>query len=292
MYTVLLLSVALILVFVSKPSDRQSYHKAILAIFGMTYFIIWRFIAFYVDVFLLGESFKNIAFISLIVASVIISVLPWVTQIKQKPATALSFLFLISAFFSFAFEKDIKNHIAQWTGYFNQTAPVLNTILPTTDSKSFYLDAEGFSISIPETWKKKSNNSGLIYFEAQVENKKHIELRPSCFHNAETSMPEIITNILNHDKSNKLITDIQCFRQTEKLYACFIRSNGKFDNGAMEKWRWIVMDKNQRQNIELDIIFYSNDTGMRRTAEAVIHSIKYKHLPDPLPTCKSTIDWL
>lgn len=82
-----------------------------------------------------------------------------------------------------------------------------------------------------------------------------------------------------------------CFLSNSKLFTCFIRSHGNGANNTQEKWRWLVMDEIQRQNIELDFIFYSNYTQGRRDAEAIINSLVFKPLSSPLPVCASSIDW-
>ena len=63
----ILLISALILVYFIRPKDKQSYHKTILAIFGIAYFCIWRFLDYYFDIFTPVDMDKNTAFISLMV---------------------------------------------------------------------------------------------------------------------------------------------------------------------------------------------------------------------------------
>lgn len=291
MHIVLLIAAGMALAYFSRPKDKQSYQIAILAIIGFVYFCIWRFTDFYTDIFFADSNIKNISFFVLMLSAVLIGLLPWVRAISRNPAIALAGIFVISLVLTFAFENNIKSSVASWGGYFDNPASELTHSENQADSRQYHHETGGFTINVPENWQKKTHNSGLDYFELHGESKTHAELRPRCFHDTDISIPEIVDNIFYWDQTQEFTVEKNCFISSSNLYNCFIRSLGNGENNSLEKWRWLVMDKFQSQNIELDFIFYSNDAQSRRDAKAIINSLVFKPLTSPLPLCTSTIDW-
>jgi hypothetical protein len=291
MHTVLLIAAGLALAYFARPKDKQSYQMAILAIIGIAYFCIWRFADFYTDIFLVDNNIKNISFFLLMFSAVVIGLFPWVRAISRNHAYVLTGIFAICAVLTFSLEKNIKNTVAGWGGYFDDPASELRHSVNQTSTQIYHHESGGFTINIPDNWQKKKHDSGLDYFELQIENKAHAELRPRCFHNTELSIPEIISNIINWDQSQTLEAKKQCFLSSSNFFTCFITSHGNRLNSIQERWRWLLMDKSQSQNIELDFIFYSNNEQGRRDAEAIINSLVFKPLTSPLPLCISPVDW-
>jgi len=291
MHTALLIAAALVLAFYARPRDKQSYHIAIMAIFGIAYFCIWRFARFYLDVFGYDTTAKNTAFGILMLATVVIALLPWIRHTSRKPAIALAVLFGLCVVPTFALEKNIKNVLAQWGGYFDNAVVVFQPDEDIADGKSFHSEAGGFDMRIPGNWRAQTHPSGMQYFQWVLDGKTLAELRPRCFHNTELSIPEIVINILNWDRSQEWQAKKQCFHGTNNGVTCFIRSNSRGNKQEKEKWRWLVMDKYQRQNIELDAVFYTDRAQARRDAEAMINSLVVTPLADPLPLCASSVEW-
>ncbi len=290
MYIALLLIVALILVYFSRPKDKESYHKTILAIFGIAYFCIWRFLDFYLVSFYPEESFQNIAFLSLMAVAFISGLLPWVIKITQIKAYAFVALFAISVLITFVFEKEIKNVIAEWGGYYDDAAPTL--VLPSKENKTtlYQHEAGGYSINVPISWQKKTNESGLDYFVKQTKN-KHTELRPTCFHNTEITLAEIISNIIKTSRNQGLDTEKHCYKMDNTLLTCFVRNSGMDKSNKNERWRWITTDKNQKQNMQLDFVFSDVQLKDKQEASAIIKSFKSVPLSEPLPYCTSSAEW-
>lgn len=262
-----------------------------MAIFGIAYFCIWRFTAFYLDVFDYDTTAKNTAFLLLILTTVVIALLPWVRRTGRKPAIALGVLFAVCVVPTFLLEKNIKNLLALWGGYFDDAVVVFQQAKETADGHSFHSETGGFEVLVPDNWQKQTHPSGMEYFQWRVDGKTLAELRPGCFHNTELSVPEIVINILNWDRSQAWQTEKQCFPGDNNGFTCFIRSKSRGDKQEKEKWRWLVMDKYQRQNIELDVVFYTDRPQARADAEAMINSLVVTPLADPLSLCASSVEW-
>ena len=289
MFTVLLIASALIVGYVARPKDKQSYHMAVMAIFGVAYFCIWRFADFYLNEFTPGAMSKHIAFLVLMSVAVILCLLPWVRNITRLYAIVLAVIFGISAVVTFLMEKDIQNLVAGWGGYFGDQLMNVSKVNPIAASSVFDHKAGGFSIRVPDSWGRKQNESGLTYFDLEQNKKILAELRPRCFHDTKLSVVDIINNILEWDRSQGMRDQKYC--NDKEGFVCFVQSIRTDSGRIREKWRWLVMDEQQRQNIELDFVFYDMQEKSRNDAKAIINSIKLHHLPDPLPQCVSTIDW-
>ena len=103
-------------------------------------------------------------------------------------------------------------------------------------------------------------------------------------------MPEIVNNIISTDKTQGAKTEKHCSIENKKLLTCFVRSNNTKSN-MRERWRWLVMNKENHQNTELDIVFYNNNVKDRQEVNKIISSFEMNTLAEPLPYCASTIEW-
>ena len=290
MYIAILLILGFILVYIIKPKDKESYRKTVLSLFGIAYFSLWRFIGFYFDIFSTTSIDKNTVFLFLIILVFIISFLPWVS--RSTPVKSYSFIavFVVSVVITFTFEREIKNTIAELGGYYHDLEYNFSDETNKSEVNSFYYKAGGFKINIPASWLKKTNGSGLVYFIKQSNNKKTAELRPRCFHNTDLTMPEIVNNIISTDKTQGAKTEKHCSIKNKKLLTCFVRSNNTNSN-MQERWRWLVMNKENRQNMELDTVFYNNNVINSQEVNKIISSFEMNTLAEPLPYCASTIEW-
>lgn len=207
MHIVLLIATGMSLAYFSRPKDKQSYQIAILAIIGFAYFCIWRFTDFYTDIFFDDSDIKNISFFILMLSAVLIGLSPSVRAISRVPAIVLAGIFVICVVLTFTFEKNIKNSVASWGGYFDAPAREMMHLVNKANTQLYHHESGGFTINIPENWQKKIHNSGLDYFELQYESKALAELRPRCFHNTDLSIAEITNNAFNWDKNQGFIVE-------------------------------------------------------------------------------------
>lgn len=287
----ILLILALILVYFIKPKDKQSYHKTILAIFGIAYFCIWRFLDFYFDIFTPVEIDKNTAFVSLMVITLIIGFLPWITRTTEIQSYAFVALFVLSIFLTFMFENNIKNVIAERGGYYNDSEYAFTDNTEKKKLNKFYYEAGGFSVEIPDSWEKQKNELGMIYFTKQKNNTKMAEFRPSCFHNSEFTMPEIINNIIETSLLQGFKTEKHCSIKNNSLLTCFIRNSDNKESESHERWRLLTMNIEQGQNMELDFVFEKNSVINKQVASSIISSFKSTALTEPLPFCARSANW-
>lgn len=290
MYIVVLLIIGLAQAYLVNPKDEKSYHQIVLAIYGISFFVIWRFANFYFDVFPDSDIDKDISFVVLITLSFVISILPWAVKSNKVKAYFLITMFVVSTIVTFAGEREIKNLIADIGGYYNDVA----LFEKKPDKKglmSFYYKDGGFKFKISNHWLKNDNKINRVYFTKESKKIKTAEIRPRCFHETDLTMPEIVKNIITSDNAQGLVTKKTCFIRNELFLTCMVRSSSNESINKKERWRWLVMNENNQQYMELDVVFYNNEMINRQEAEDAIRSFEVSILPKPLPYCLGDAEW-
>jgi hypothetical protein len=278
--------------YFASPREKHNYRMALLAILGIAYFSIWRFAEYYMDLFHPHSGLKNIVFASLILGAVILGLLPWITAIKRTPALLLVALFGVCAVLTFSLEKNIKNNLAEWGGYFDHATVSFKKVIDEAHTRRYHNEAGAYSIRIPLHWRKIMHSSGLYYLQWQQDESLQAELRPRCFHKAELSVSEIMDNIFQWDRGQGYQVEGRCFIPSDGGYVCFIQSKKNGEINPRERWRWMVMDDHQHRNIELDILFYNDKVKARHEAGAIINSLTLMPTTGPLHPCISPMDWM
>ena len=283
-----LLIIALVLSFTAKLEDKKSFRNILLAIFGISYFVVWKFVDFYYAIFTNVKISSNTAFLVLTGIVLLIISLPWVKRGTREVSYLFVVLFFLSVTISFIFEKNIKNFVAETSGYYSDSMPEFSTSFTTGKVKVFQHEKGVFAIEIPVSWEEKKNSLDITYFS---KGNNIAELRPSCFHGSELTMPEIVLNIMKSQELQKLNTTKSCVNLKADTFACLVKTE-QLDNKAIKsRWRWLVMDHNNGHNIELDFIFSNNDTTSKQEAEAIISSLELKPLLKPVQTCLRPAEW-
>lgn len=291
MQIVLLLVAGVALAYFSKPKDRESYQIALLAILGVAYFTVWRFVDYYMDIMSMNSTARHSAFLLIMLVALALAALPQCRNISRRPAIIFAVIFAVVLTLTFAFEVLIKNTVADIGGYFDK-APIKQKALPEGSlSQPYYFDAGGVGFDIPVRWSKEVHSSGHVYFDLKTSGKLVAEMRPRCFHGSNISLPEIIQNISNEDRSKNLVVDSSCYMSSDDMYTCSIRSYKSENASSLSIWRWLVTDKYQHQSIEIDFIFYVKNIDAERDAEAVMSTLRVKRLASPLPLCASPAEW-
>ena len=292
---ILLLIFASILVFVPKPKNRDYYRTAMLSLVGISYFSIWVFIDYYLDTFNAQSLTRTYALPSLMVTVLLSGLLPWMIRINKSKTAVLVLLFILSTLTTLIFEQRIKNEIAKWAGFFDDEI-MLSSSQPEGRSKLqettlFNHAAGGFNVNVPRSWQKHTINSGAVYFERHNEGKKIAEFRPTCFHDTKLPVTEIVSNMTQNFSSAVKESEKQCSFENNQ-FICFINVSETENNKITQRWRWLVMDKNQAQNIELDFIIYKNKADPRTELISIIRSLEVVPISPPRPLCASSINWL
>lgn len=287
MEIIILLACGLLLNIFSKPSNNQNYRIFVLSGFGITYFFIWHFANYYLNIFEFDETYKNTVFIILASMTTGLMLVPAARNVPRSIAWVMAAIFIVAASSSFLADRSIKHLISNIGGYFSQE---VSTTYQIKDSPSkidiFIHESGGFSIEVPSNWKKLKHTSGQWYFINGSKNNHLNELRPRCFHDAELTISEIVTNYKLTARLEGLNTSHTCGFRNNRFECLVIAMNDE-----KEVWRWFLMNETNYQNIELDFIFNNDNADARLDAKSIMQSLKQKSLTRPLPYCLSTSEW-
>jgi len=270
----------------SRPADSRSHHLALLSLFGIGYFLLWPYLQFYLKLTGADPSNNQLIYASLIAGIVLISLLPQVRNIKREFAYVLVVVFFATTGSGFIFDREIKNNLSEWVGFFSTATAKADV---NENWKWYRDDIAGVTFQIPDYWAEQKHSSGLTYFTFNKESNKIAELRLHCFHNTELSVAEIVFNVEFSNTSQGLTTKAECSRSIS--YECLVKTLSS-DNKTPEKWRWLKMERNMQQNVQIDFLFFTDDKSVKREAKKIINSAKLLKIQDELSSCISTIDWI
>jgi hypothetical protein len=283
------LALALILINHQKIRDDQYYRFSVLSIVGITYFFIFRYIDYYLSIFTPGDVWHSIPKVLVVLIAVGICLSPWITKSTTVKAGVCVFLFVVSIFAAFGFDRLIKIAITDLGGYFGEP-PKIGVPEYAGDAVRYVSDTGGYSLSIPIHWEKRSHESQADYFVIRHEDITLAELRPRCFHETGIVMAEVIKNLKADALIESRLAESHCFKQ-EQAHVCLVKSIASAPISPPERWRWLAMNPKTQQNIDIDVLIYSDNTAIKDEVNFVFSSLKIDSLPTPAPTCLSTMDW-
>ena len=286
-----LIPLALALIFINhqKIRDDQYYRFSVLSIVGITYFFIFRYIDYYFSIFSPGDIWHSITKVVVVSITVGICLSPWMTKSTTVKTVVCVFLFAVSIQAAFGFDRLIKVAITDLGGYFDEPLKV-GTQKYLGDVVRYTSEAGGYSLSIPSRWEKRRHESQADYFVVQKEEATLAELRPRCFHKTGVVMAEVIKNLEADALFENRLAESHCFKQKD-AHVCLVKSIASAPISPLERWRWLVMNPATQQNIDIDVLIYSDNTEIKNEVHFVFSSLEIESLPTPTPTCLSTMDW-
>lgn len=289
MEIVILIVVGLLLTKSGYSTNPRNFRFLVLSILGIFYFFIWKYLSFYFLIFNLSNQIQW--FLILLLAG-IISCFLWIAQKNQKNnlfAGGLLLCFCILTVASFLIDRQIKHAISHYGGFYEDSIKETEEG-PSKhhDSHVFNHKAGGFRIKLPKSWEKVKHSSGQSYFKKFLGSQGSIEIRPGCFHESDLSLAEIVNNNILSAIDQNLKASKVC-QSSSPIYECLTITRSEIENE--ETWRWFSVNQDNRQSVEVDIIFNAASIIDRKEARAILNSIELYKLSPPLPQCFSTVDW-
>lgn len=283
------LALALILINHQKLRDDQCYRFSVLSIVGITYFFIFRYIDYYFSIFSPGDIWHPITKVVALLIAVGMCLSPWMTKSTTIKTGVCIFLFAVGILAAFGFDRLIKVAITDLGGYFDEP-PKVGTQKYVGDAVRYTSEAGGYSLSVPSRWEKRRHKSQADYFVIQHKEAILAEFRPRCFHKTGVVMAEVIKSLEADALIENRLVESHCFKQTD-AHVCLVKSIASAPISPLERWRWLVMNPATQQNIDLDVLIYSDKTGIKDEINFVFSSLKIESLPAPTPSCLSIMDW-
>jgi len=287
MQIILLIAAIIILGKTSSMKSRMDHRLIAGTILGLCYFIIWPYLYYYLQLLSFNEITIQLSFIALvIIAMLIIRVVLTFKRLDIILAiTTLSFgaLFLSSM----SYEIELKDRIAEHTGYFNSNLHLTKFNSDAT-TKIINSPRGGYTLRIPENWSKKIQNVTKLPFYKNANNNVGIlELRPRCSDKQRVSITTIIEGILKTHNENAS-SDYQCYFWKSNDYACKVTFTS---NSITERVRWLATDKKSKRIFELDFITHTKNKFDLAVIDSVFSSVEINTPDENKNNCLYSIDW-
>ena len=294
MQIVILLTLVIIVGLLLKKEKSPSVRVIVGSIFGIIFLSIWPFIVFYIEIHNLSESYNLFYFSFVSIFAIIISYL--LVRIKHDLfiASFTFLLFSIITIFSLSFESSIKNKISIYTGYFNSSNTVPNTVsvanLVLKQRKT--ISTHNYFLSLDNHWRKITNKGTLFeYFHFFKEGNNIAEFRPKCFRTNTISLPEIIKNAKYIANAKNMEVKNSCYKIDEFNFACKVSSLG--NNNQEKRVRWFSLNTESNYGIELDFVIFKDESLVSKEIEKVIFSAITKgDISDKKPDCLGLTEWM
>lgn len=289
--SIIIIVIALLGTFLSKPEDKESYHKAIFSIFGIAVFFVWHFLNYFAAIDGWSELSTYIALAAIMIISALICVTPWLNRITLFPALGLVVLFIITMGLRFGMEIKLKNTIAEANGYFNKQSP-FSRKETKIESSPYASELWRYTVDLPASWQKQKHESGLTYFVKFVAGKKLAELRPRCY--SVSNVPVASADFSRSDRAEQTGVEWNkyCFI-AEGQYQCLLKGKPvKADKDFVSRWLWSKTGKWDGYNLSLEFVFYQDDPSTMLEAEYISQSLAALPGSQPLESCITIMEWL
>ena len=289
MEIILLILAVLILGKSKNLENRDGFNVIAGSVFGISYFVIWPYFSYYLQLLHKNEIFIQVIFIALIFLSLLLIKL--LLQIKNHliPQVLLIILFLIMLGGTSVYEIEVKDKLAEFTNYFSPQLVITNknrNIL----TKVISGPEISYSVNIPVQWKEhKHKITSLAFFTPDRKNTAIIEFRPRCYDVRKKNMSSIIDGMTKNIKVGEE-TDYQCYQWLDNNgYACKITTSHK--SGDTKRIRWLGVNKNTKRIFELDFITKNSTKRDKQLIDSIFESVRFNSLPEYMHSCVYSIDW-
>ena len=287
----LLITIILLSIF-AKPRNVTNFRMAIGAIYGILFLVVWPYLRFVAEISEVEEQ-TIMMFVGLLFGlAVVVTFLPVISKIGPFGAASLFSVFVVLIAGSMAFEGQLKNGVAKFSGYFGDENPVKINQYRNT-SNQFTSATGAYVINLPPAWQEKRlKDAGFPYFVLSKNSVKQAELRPKCFHGLDVALPEIVQRL----KTSALVngnSELQkkCFTWRDTYDACLVQRAGDNDEQFKSRWQWFAVNYDKPQGIELDFVLYEISENVTSDIEKIISSLEPIPMSTPPPVCLGTIEW-
>jgi len=287
MQIILLIAAILILGKTSSMKNRTDHRLIAGAILGISYFIIWPYVYYYLQLLNFQEMTIQLGFIVLVILSMlIIRVVLTFKRLEIILAIAiLSFgvLFISST----SYEVELKDSIAEHAGYFNYNLSLTKFNNDTT-TKTASSPRGRYTLRIPESWSKKTQfGTKLPFYKTENKNTGILEFRPRCSDKQQVNITTIVEGLSKTHNENT-VSKHQCYFWKSNDYACKITI---INNDLTERVRWLATDKKTKRLLELDFITRIKNKDDLAVIDSVFNSVKINDLIENKENCHYSIEW-
>lgn len=287
MEIVLLILAIFILDKTTKQFERIEIKFIAGSIFSISYFFIWPFVHYYVQLLAWPEFYIQISFITLVAVSMLL--IRAFVKVKFYKVILLMSVGLFLTFWAITSNYDIqiKDKIAEYTNYFGKP---LDSNFEKTDmlAKLINSPTKAYSAFIPAYWKKyKHTDTHLPFYRPTNMDSSIVEFRPRCYDKQNLSISEIVEGMSNIQQDNAT-SKHQCFHWNVNDYACRIDIT---DDSGITRVRWIGVNKKTNRVLELDFLTQNGSKQDLMLIDSIFKSIKFNEPAKNTTRCVYSIEW-
>jgi Ca2+/Na+ antiporter len=212
---ILLIVAAIFILGKTLKTKNKTGHRIIAGlIFAVTYFFIWPFCYYYFQLMGWSDLITQIGLAILIIIALIL-VRQVLTIEQHEIVLIISFITLFIFWVtSTTYEIEIKDSIAEQTGYFDPDFKFRKIKIPT---KIINSPQGGYTLTIPANWNIKiQTGTKLPYYRPGNVNDAIIEFRPRCNNLQRLNIPTIVDSMTKTFDKNTSSTHLKIRRKKQK----------------------------------------------------------------------------
>lgn len=286
--TVLLITIVILGKVVNSEDQKQLVFIAG-PLLGINFFFINPYCLYYLQ--LLPASKLKIQ-ITLSVLIILTLALAWaILQLKHYKLTQVTLIgfFLISWVLSDSYDIDIKDKLAEKSGFFKSQTSLPYDAL-SFSGKTINSPRDAYTLLVPENWEaQKDNVTGLPYYLSQSSESSITEFRPGCYNRQRVNITDIVRG-MSARYENSETSEHQCYLWRNIGYACKITLGDT--NGLVDRVRWIAANKQTRYMFDLDFITQSKNKRDLTVIDQIFNSVVFTTTELPVHDCVQSVKWL
>lgn len=272
-------------------NNKTEFNILVGCIMGSVFLVFWPYIYYVSQILLWDNEYAYTLYIALLIVTMIFIVLLSKFHISIYAPILAVILFVSMWFFSYAFEVQVKNKLADFFGYFDSEFMTTKK-LSGVEYREYKIIKGGYTISLPTEWQQhKLKKFGFTYFKNEWDQGGALEFRPKCFLPVKLSMSDMVENLALNIADNTHLTK-SCYRWHKDGYACKVKI-GHFSSDKLinDRVRWFGIKNNTGHAIELDFVLQNENSEITKSVDSVINTIRVNKLDKSPSNCVSVVEW-
>ncbi len=288
--------IPLLFIFIAINSAQlksdKFYRANVFALVGVSYFFILQYIFYWYEVFPVGDWVQYVPGLIVVITTVLIALSSWNRKSHPAKTAALSALCASALVAVFAFDKELKEKIAEVGGFF-EGKEITAGFTPTATSYSVLnVPMIGLQLEAPDHWQKRNLPSGHLYLAHHEHDAPTLEIRPNCLGEIDVDTPTYVRNTLELFEANspEAQSSVQCSMASADK-TCLVRVGYAPASQIKEKWRWLRISDDSAQSVVVDVILYSGADAFEPDIWRTILSVR-KAPKTAEQVCRTPAAWL
>lgn len=282
-----------LILFNSKQLKNDKLYRAnIFALVGISYFCVLQYALYWYRVFPTESVAQYLPGLLAVSSAIGIALSPWNRRSHPLKTVLLCGLFGFSLLSTFAFDKAIKETLAEIGGFFQNDVSLKPDKASLSDHKLVELQSIGIQLQIPQHWQQRQLSSGHHYFIYDEQGKVLLEVRPNCLDALEIDTPTYLSNILQLFEGHNAGAQYESrCAQMEADKNCLVQVRYPQSGSIKEKWHWLEIPTDQSRTFALDFVLLEDLSALKVEVWDVISSVAILKDKATEP-CRTPAAWL